>query len=75
MADRVAEEAGEPAEELRAAHPRIDRLDMERARARAEESLFGSAAPAKLGRYVLLGKSGDGGIRQVWVREDYRRTS
>jgi len=67
MADLADELVDEPAGELRGVRPRIDRLDMEQTRARAEQSIFGSAAPAKLGRYVLLGKTGDGGMGVVYA--------
>lgn len=49
-------------DELREVRPRVDPLGMAQVRARAEQSLFGSAAPAKLGRYVLLERSGHGGM-------------
>lgn len=70
MVDRTDEVGGERADELRDVRPRVDRLDMEQARARAAHALFGSAAPAKLGRYVLLGKSGDGGMGVVYAAYD-----
>jgi tetratricopeptide (TPR) repeat protein/predicted Ser/Thr protein kinase len=68
--ERVDEVVGEPADELRAVRPRVDQLDMEQARARAERLLFGSAAPAKVGRYLLLGKTGDGGMGVVYAAYD-----
>ncbi|HEX2686249.1 MAG TPA: serine/threonine-protein kinase [Kofleriaceae bacterium] len=70
MVDRTDEAGGDRADELRDVRPRVDRLDMEQARARAAQALFGSAAPAKLGRYVLLGKSGDGGMGVVYAAYD-----
>src|SRR5882757_869671 len=70
MADRVDEMTREPADELRDAEPRVDRLDMAQARARTEQSLFGTAVPAKLGRYVLLAKTGDGGMGVVYSAYD-----
>jgi len=65
MGDRADEPAGGQGDRLRDARPRVDRLDMEQARARAEQSLFGSAVPAKLGRYVLLDQRGTGGMGVV----------
>jgi serine/threonine protein kinase len=70
IGDRVDEPEGEPVEALRGVRPRVDRLGMDQVRARAEQSLFGSAAPAKLGRYVLLGPSGDGGMGVVYAAYD-----
>jgi serine/threonine protein kinase len=55
----------EPIDELYALRPHIDPLDMAHARARAEQRLFGGASPAKVGRYLLLGKTGDGGMGVV----------
>jgi tetratricopeptide (TPR) repeat protein/predicted Ser/Thr protein kinase len=43
---------------------------METARARAEKALFGAAAPAKLGRYVLLDHKADGGMGVVYAAYD-----
>src|SRR5207244_3352265 len=45
-------------------------LRMEAVRERAERSLFGSAEPAKLGRFVLLGDRADGGMGVVYAAYD-----
>lgn len=70
MPHRVDEPIALPADELRGVRPPTDRLNMEAVRERAEKSLFGSAAPAKLGRYVLLGSSADGGMGIVYAAYD-----
>jgi tetratricopeptide (TPR) repeat protein len=56
---------GEPTDELYALRPHIDPLDMAHTRARAEQRLFGSATSANVGRYLLLGKTGNGGMGVV----------
>jgi tetratricopeptide (TPR) repeat protein/predicted Ser/Thr protein kinase len=70
MRERVNESVDLPTDELRAMRPASDRLEMESARERAERALFGSAAPAKLGRYVLLGQTADGGMGVVHAAYD-----
>jgi|JI10StandDraft_1071094.scaffolds.fasta_scaffold03708_13 predicted Ser/Thr protein kinase len=59
--------AGAPvADELRGARPASDAVGMEAARARAERALFGDAAPARLGRYVVLERIAGGGMGVVY---------
>jgi tetratricopeptide (TPR) repeat protein/predicted Ser/Thr protein kinase len=70
IVERVDEVVGESAGELRAARPRVDQLDMAHVRVRAEQLLFGSATPATVGRYVLLGQSADGGMGVVHAAYD-----
>lgn len=70
MANQGDDPVGDAGEGLRGALPRINRLDMEQVRARTERSLFGSATPAKLGRYVLLEQRGDGGMGVVHAAYD-----
>lgn len=59
--------AGAPvADDLRGARPASDAVGMEAARARAERALFGDAAPARLGRYVVLERIAGGGMGVVY---------
>jgi eukaryotic-like serine/threonine-protein kinase len=59
-----------PVANLRGARPAADRLEMEAVRARAERALFGDAEPARLGRYVLLGRIAGGGMGVVHAAYD-----
>ena len=52
--------------ELRAARPAIDRVAMAAARARAERALLGAAAPARLGRYLVIDRLAGGGMGVVY---------
>ncbi|HEU4731558.1 MAG TPA: serine/threonine-protein kinase, partial [Kofleriaceae bacterium] len=70
MRERVDEPVEVPVDELKGLRPPVDRVRMEATRARAEQSLFGAAAPARLGRYVLLGQSADGGMGIVHAAYD-----
>lgn len=57
-------------EQIRGIRPPVDHLRMAAARERAQRSLFGSAAPARFGRYVLLGQSTDGGMGVIHAAYD-----
>jgi tetratricopeptide (TPR) repeat protein len=61
---------GEQTDDLYDLRPHIDQLDMAQTRARAEQLLFGSAVSAKVGRYLLLGKTGNGGMGVVYAAYD-----
>jgi eukaryotic-like serine/threonine-protein kinase len=56
--------------ELRALRPVRDALKLELAREKAERRLFGSAAPARIGRFVLLGEHASGGMGVVYGAYD-----
>lgn len=56
--------------ELADARPQIDRVRMEQVRARAELALFGSAEPARIGRFVIRGRIADGGMGVVYEAKD-----
>src|SRR3954469_9105547 len=53
-----------------AERPAIDRVAMDRARARAERALFGRADPARLGRYEILDPIASGGMGFVYAPHD-----
>ncbi|NVB85789.1 MAG: serine/threonine protein kinase [Kofleriaceae bacterium] len=57
-------------DEIRAARPARDALEMDAVRARAEHALFGGAPPARIGRYVLSGASTAGGMGVVYAAHD-----
>jgi tetratricopeptide (TPR) repeat protein len=59
-----------PAAELRNVRPIADRIEMDDVRARAEHALFGESEPARLGRYVLLGRIAGGGMGVVYGAYD-----
>ncbi|HEX7842290.1 MAG TPA: serine/threonine-protein kinase, partial [Kofleriaceae bacterium] len=50
--------------------PEIDRLAMERTRARVEQTLFGKADPARLGRYEIREPIAGGGMGLVYEAYD-----
>ncbi|HEY0479470.1 MAG TPA: serine/threonine-protein kinase [Kofleriaceae bacterium] len=71
----VAEVGDSPASELpsgavRGARPASDAITMDAVRARVEQSLFGAAADAHLGRYVVLDRIAGGGMGVVYRAED-----
>lgn len=70
LGDEDGQMGSDAADQMRGALPAIDHLDMVQVRTRAERALFGSAAPAKLGRYVLLGKTTGGGMGVVHAAYD-----
>lgn len=72
MAERDAPLADDAAVdgELRAGRPAIDRVRMDAARARAEQALFAVAAPARVGRYVVIDTAGAGGMGIVYRAYD-----
>jgi predicted Ser/Thr protein kinase/tetratricopeptide (TPR) repeat protein len=56
--------------DLRALRPASDALKLELARETAERRLFGTAAPARIGRFVLLGAHAAGGMGVVYGAYD-----
>jgi tetratricopeptide (TPR) repeat protein/predicted Ser/Thr protein kinase len=70
MAERVDDRDGSVADELQVARPPVDQVRMAATRARAEQLLFGTAEPARIGRYVLLGGQADGGMGVVYAAYD-----
>src|SRR5688500_5511236 len=58
-------EIGETGRQLADARPTVDHAAMEDVRCRAEAGLFGSAAPPRLGRFVLLKQIAGGGMGMI----------
>lgn len=57
-------------DDLRAMRPVRDELKLALAREAAERRLFGAAAPAKIGRFALLGEHAAGGMGVVYTAYD-----
>jgi tetratricopeptide (TPR) repeat protein/predicted Ser/Thr protein kinase len=71
MGDLHADDADLPArDELGVARPGSDRVEMETVRARAEQALFGAAAPARIGRFEIVGRIAGGGMGVVYEASD-----
>jgi serine/threonine protein kinase len=70
-ADATAPSADDdPAGALRGVRPAIDVLAMEDVRARAARALFGTAAPARVGRFEVRGAIAGGGMGMVYEAYD-----